>query len=60
MKLELIVGRNLRYILRYLPDKIVGGIDINKDAITLAKKNLPGAQLECGSIIFFSNIYTQI
>lgn len=43
-------GRNLDYILRYSPDKIVGGIDINKDAIALAKENLPDAHLECGSI----------
>lgn len=43
-------GRNLEYILRFSPDTLVGGIDINREALDFAQEQIPGAQLTHGSI----------
>lgn len=42
-------GANLVNIVKNFPNKQLGGIDVNKDAITLAKETLKGALLKVGS-----------
>lgn len=43
-------GANLVNIIRHFPNKQLGGIDINKEAIDLARKTLTGANLKVSSV----------